>query len=106
MSKGYRRSAAPVGIEFVCDLKDANKDCDLIIASGVFEHIPDLGSLLVQLVGKLRPGGFFYARTVYALPIMRMFRVEMSYPAHVHDLGDEFLGNLPKWFAITNHGNS
>jgi SAM-dependent methyltransferase len=89
-----------VRVEFIRDVYEANDQCDLVIASGVFEHVPDLGSLLRQLVGRMREGGYLYARTVYALPFMRTFGVDMSYPAHVHDLGDAFWGNLPAWFPV------
>jgi SAM-dependent methyltransferase len=89
-----------VAIEYLRELTDAAGDCDLIIASGVFEHIPGLASVLPALVGKLRPGGSLYARTLYSLPLMRIFGMDMKYPAHVHDLGDEFWGNLPKWLPV------
>jgi hypothetical protein len=89
-----------VNIEYVRELRDSHQDCDLIIASAVFEHIPDLALVLPELIGKLRIGGALYARTAFNLPLMRLFGLDMNYPAHVHDLGDEFWGNLPKWLSV------
>ncbi len=89
-----------VDIQYVRELKDVADGSDLIIASAVFEHIPGLAAVLTEVVGKLRPAGSLYARTPYWLPFMRLFRLEMVYPGHVHDLGDRFWGNLPKWFPL------
>ncbi|MBI3709250.1 MAG: methyltransferase domain-containing protein [Proteobacteria bacterium] len=88
-----------VAVEYLRELTDAAGDCDLVIASGVFEHIPDLGGVLTELVGKLRPGGSLYARTLYSLPLMRLFGFPMVYPAHVHDLGDKFWSAVPHWLS-------
>ncbi len=89
-----------VDIEYLRDLKEAPTNCDLVIASGVFEHVPDLRGTLIQLVNKLRMGGVLYARTMYSLPLMRLFGFKMVYPAHVHDLGDRFWSSVPKWLPI------
>ena len=37
---------------------------------------------------------FLYARTPYMLPFMKMVGFGMTYPAHVHDLGDRFWGKF------------
>ncbi len=87
-------------VQHVRELKDAPDGSDLIIASAVFEHIPNLAAVLTEIVGKLGPAGSLYARTPYLLPFMRLFGFEMVYPGHVHDLGDRFWGNLPKWFSV------
>jgi SAM-dependent methyltransferase len=89
-----------IDLEFISDLRNARGNCDLIIASAVFEHIPDLASVIPQVIEKLRRGGFLYARTPYMLPFMKMIGLDMTYPGHVHDLGDRFWGNVPNWLSI------
>jgi methyltransferase family protein len=98
--EGEPAQSSSVNIEFVHDLRNARGNCDLIIASAVFEHIPDLASVIPQVIGKLRLGGFLYVRTPYMLPFMKIIGLDMTYPGHVHDLGDRFWGNLPKWSSI------
>jgi SAM-dependent methyltransferase len=94
------RTDGRVAIEYLTDLGDAEDGADLVIASAVFEHIPDLRTVLPAVAAKMRPGGYLYARTPYMLPFMKMLRVDMTYPGHVHDLGDRFWGTLPSWLAV------
>src|SRR5262249_46465328 len=68
-----------VSVEYLRQLRDSHQDCDLIIASAVLEHIPDLASVLPELIGKLRMGGALYARTAFNLPLMRLFGLDMNY---------------------------
>ena len=68
---------------------------DFVIASAVMEHIPEGRLILEQLLGKVRPGGIFYARTPCVAPFMRLVerlgrRWDLTFPAHVHDLGQAF----------------
>jgi SAM-dependent methyltransferase len=94
------RRSGDVEVAFVRDLIHVHSSCDLIVASAVFEHVPGLGAILPALAQKLKPGGYLYARTAYNLPLMLVFGLHMPYPAHVHDLGDAFWGNLPNWFPL------
>lgn len=89
-----------ISIKFVNNLDDATPNCDLIIASAVFEHIPDLLSTLPKIFQKLRPGGILYARTPYMYPMIKFLHFDMTYPGHVHDLGDEFWSTLPSWLPV------
>jgi SAM-dependent methyltransferase len=68
---------------------------DLVIASAVMEHIVAPRPVLTALVSKVKPGGYFYARTPYVTPFMRLLerfgrRWDLTFPAHVHDLGQAF----------------
>ena len=73
---------------------------DLVLASAILEHIPELGSVLRALGEALARGGFFYARTPYALPLTRLFpRLDLTYPAHVHDMGSEFWNRFGETFG-------
>jgi SAM-dependent methyltransferase len=98
--EGKAGRAGAVAMRFFHDLSAGSGDCDLVIASGSFEHVPGLASVLPGLVDKLRPGGMLYARTAHLLPLMKIFGFDMNYPAHVHDLGDEFWGRVPHWLPV------
>ena len=72
---------------------------DLVIASAVIEHIPELRPVLDKLFSALKVGGCFYARTPYVFPLMRLAsalntKFDFTYPAHVHDLGAKFWSNI------------
>jgi SAM-dependent methyltransferase len=88
-----------IEIEHIRELRSSEDNCDLIIASAVTEHIPHLGPVLRDLAGKLRPGGALYVRTPYVRPFLKA-GIDFYYPAHVHDLGDEFWGRLPETLSL------
>jgi len=75
------------------------KDCDLVLASGILEHIPYPQKDLIRLLRALRPGGVFYARTPCVASLFRILQriglpVDFIYPAHVHDMGEAY------WLSI------
>ena len=73
---------------------------DLVLASAILEHIPDLGVLIPKLYAAISPQGFFYARTPYAIPLTKLFaRLDLTYPAHVHDLGICFWNRFCETFG-------
>jgi SAM-dependent methyltransferase len=89
-------------ISLICreklDTADA-KDCDLVLASGILEHIPYPQSDLARLLSAMRPGGLFYARTPFAAPLFRILQriglpTDFTYPAHVHDMGETYWSNI------------
>lgn len=64
---------------------------DLVIASAILEHIPDVRGTLQALLRRVAPGGWFYARTPYWRPLLRWLpRADLTFPGHVHDIGPEF----------------
>jgi SAM-dependent methyltransferase len=64
---------------------------DLVLASAILEHIPFVHDTLRDLFARIAPGGFFYARTPYNLPLVRVYRgYNLLFPAHVHDMGIKF----------------
>ena len=82
-------------------LAGATGPYDLVVASAVVEHIPDLHPVLRTLFGLVRPGGVFYARTPYVLPIARLLgKLDFSYPGHVHDLGVGFWSRIMETFRL------
>jgi len=73
------------------ELSNVTSQFDLVLASAILEHIPDLQPVLQGLLNAIKPGGFFYARTPYSLPMKRLFKdYDMLFPRHVHDLGAPF----------------
>jgi hypothetical protein len=73
---------------------------DLVLASAVLEHVPDLHRLLPALLDALPAGGLFYARTPYSIPLTKLLpALDLGYPAHVHDLGIPFWHCAQETFA-------
>lgn len=66
---------------------------DLVIASAVLEHIPHPRPVLERLLAAT--GGVFYARTPWVLPLARCMPLDLTYPGHVHDMGQGFWDRLP-----------
>lgn len=73
---------------------------DLVLASAILEHVPELHALLAALYDATAPGGLFYARTPYSVPLRRLVpRLDLAYPAHVHDLGSPFWNRFEETFS-------
>ena len=90
------------GVSLAChatlDSADA-KDCDLVLASGILEHIPYPQKDFARLLVAVRPGGVFYARTPNVASLFRILQriglpVDFTYPAHVHDMGEAYWSNV------------
>lgn len=74
---------------------------DIVLASAVTEHIPELNAVLKLLFGMIEPGGYFYARTPYMNNLIAFMRfIDFVYPAHVHDLGASFWNRINKTFHL------
>jgi len=74
---------------------------DLVVASAVLEHVPDVHDVFRGLFGAVRRPGTFYARTPYVEPLLRLSKkVDVTYPAHVHDMGDRFWGRVVETFGL------
>lgn len=74
---------------------------DLVIASAVLEHVPQLNPVMRKLFGLVVPGGYFYARTPYILPLARLVKaMDITYPAHVHDMGSQFWDRVRETFGL------
>ena len=74
---------------------------DIIIASGVIEHIPSPGADIYRLFSLLKKNGICYFRTPYIYPLRKdlsRFGIEYDnlYPAHIWDLGGKFWQRLPQ----------
>jgi 2-polyprenyl-3-methyl-5-hydroxy-6-metoxy-1,4-benzoquinol methylase len=72
---------------------------DIIIASAVLEHIPDLNGTVKMLMAHAAHKAFFYARTPFISPLKRILRgIDACYPSHVHDLGASFWNRFVETF--------
>lgn len=74
---------------------------DLILASAILEHIPDAYSAITRLLASARRGTFLYVRTPYIAPLARIIpRIDITYPAHVHDMGPRFWSRFAATFDV------
>lgn len=88
-----RGAPAPIEsrIEVADDVSMVDGRFGIVLASASLEHVPRLDTLLPRLWERVAPNGFFYARTPWVAPILRLFPdFDFGFPAHVHDLGAPF----------------
>jgi SAM-dependent methyltransferase len=82
-----------------------------IIASAVIEHLAQPKPAMNDLLNLLSIGGLFYARTPYIVPLTRLMhligvKLDFTFPAHIHDLGQDFwesyftMGICPGHFSV------
>ncbi len=70
---------------------------DVVLASAVIEHLPNLREVVQRLLELRAPESVFYARTPCDAPLQRWFPgYRVRWPRHLHDLGPEF------WAQFTN----
>jgi 2-polyprenyl-3-methyl-5-hydroxy-6-metoxy-1,4-benzoquinol methylase len=83
-------------------LTDVDSTFDLILASAILEHIPDVHSSFRTLVSKAGKGAYMYARTPFVVPLARLLGgLEITYPAHVHDMGSAFWNRVIDTFELS-----
>jgi 2-polyprenyl-3-methyl-5-hydroxy-6-metoxy-1,4-benzoquinol methylase len=83
------------------ELRDVGGDYDLILASAVLEHVPQVNAVIRTLATLARPGAYFYARTPFMIPLARLIRkFDLTYPAHVHDMGSSFWNRFVQTFEL------
>jgi SAM-dependent methyltransferase len=74
---------------------------DIVIASAILEHVPDVNPVFRKVLGAIAPGGYLYARTPYVLPFARLIpRLDLTFPAHVHDMGSSFWNRVVEVFGF------
>jgi hypothetical protein len=77
----------------------ADQRFHLVLAGAILEHLPEPAEITRKLLGLLAPGGCFYARTPYVVPLLHMCRrvnlaFDFTFPGHFHDLGQDFWENI------------
>jgi SAM-dependent methyltransferase len=91
-------------VSHAASLEEVAGEFDLVLASAVFEHIPELNKVLQQIFTLVVPGGFLYARTPYVLPFKKWFvNFDIYFPMHVHDLGNFFWNYMLKNLHLAGH---
>ncbi len=76
------------------------KNCHIVIASASLEHVPYPYPVIKKLYSLLQPGGYFYVRTPFVSPFMKLWDMfDFGYPAHLHDLGPAFWNSFVRIFA-------
>lgn len=81
---------------------------DLVLASAIIEHLPQPKETVTRLIRLLDDGGIFYARTPYAVPLIRLYRIlgkkwNFMYPMHLHDLGSDFWNPFLLKMSLDEH---
>jgi 2-polyprenyl-3-methyl-5-hydroxy-6-metoxy-1,4-benzoquinol methylase len=91
----------PISVRGHRDLDEVEGDYDLILASAVLEHVPQVNGVIRRLVASARPGAYFYARTPFMIPLARLIgKFDLTYPAHVHDMGSSFWNRFVQTFDL------
>jgi len=82
-------------------LDDVIGQVDILIASAILEHIPDLHTDMKKMFPLVAPGGYFYARVPYLMPFKKIFKgLPMLYPMHVNDLGPSYWNRIIKRYKL------
>ena len=90
-----------IKFEFKEKLEDLSKKYNIVLASSVLEHIPQINKTIKSLFNLIEKDGFFYARTPYMSPFKKVFKkIDLSYPGHVHDLGASFWNRFIDTFQL------
>ena len=75
---------------------------DIILASAIFEHLPDAHAAIRQVTARAGRRAYMYARTPFVLPLARLLpMIDITYPAHVHDMGSAFWGRFAATFDLS-----
>ncbi len=84
-------------LEFILvdDFLKSDEMYDIVLASAVLEHIPNLQFIFKRLMNAGTPGALFYARTPFEAPLVKLLPFhKINWPIHVHDIGPDFWDNL------------
>lgn len=87
-------------LKHVDSIYDLNEQkYDIIIASAILEHVPNLREDFEKLISLMGEGGFMYIRTPYKYPLFKLLRtfgveLDLQFPQHIWDLGKKFYEGL------------
>ena len=84
------------------ELNGACGKFDIVMASAVLEHLPFPGEAIRRLLSRVAPGGCFYARHPWIVPMMSAARrfgiaIDFTFPGHLSDFGGGF------WLKFIDH---
>ncbi|MDT5260976.1 MAG: hypothetical protein QOD10_6056 [Mycobacterium sp.] len=90
-----------VSIDGYRDLASVEGGYDLILASGIFAHIPDAHTAIRQVIARAGRCAHMYARTPFIVPLARIIPlIDITYPGAVHDLGSVFWARFIETFGM------
>src|ERR1035441_3030807 len=80
-------------------LPESTEGFDVVIGSGIVEHIPHPREIVLGLLNSVRADGRAYFRTPAISSVIKLaarfgMDIDFTYPAHVHDMGQSFWENL------------
>ena len=75
---------------FVDEFLETDEHYDIIVASAVLEHIPDLQAILKRLLRSGEVDTLVYARCPFEVPLASLAGYRIRWPVHVHDIGPDF----------------
>ncbi len=97
----WARNESGIPLRGVLRLEEAPGPFAVVLASAVFEHVPELHATARAVFSRVARGGAFYARTPYLAPFGAVFpSLDLTFPAHVHDLGPAFWGRVADTFGL------
>jgi hypothetical protein len=86
-----QRSDPEIRFRDVAEFETLSQPYDIVLASAVLEHLPDLPGTARKLLSLCSSGGLFYARTPFEAPLARLVPgYAIRWPRHLHDLGPRF----------------
>lgn len=88
-------------VEYKKNINEIECKYDIVLASAIFEHIPELNDVIVKIFKAIKKEGYLYTRTPYMLPLTSLSKsLDLTYPAHVHDLGSQFWDRAIETFQL------
>jgi 2-polyprenyl-3-methyl-5-hydroxy-6-metoxy-1,4-benzoquinol methylase len=86
------------------ELENVEGGFDIVLASAILEHLPDAHTAIRRLTSLTTKRAYMYARTPSVLPIARLITsIDITYPAHVHDMGSAFWNRFTRTFDLDAH---
>ena len=83
-------------------LEEIHSKFDLVIASAILEHVPNIGECIKLLLENISVSGVMYARAPYIAPFLKLgVPVDMTFPVHMHDIGPTFWARFNQTFRVT-----
>lgn len=97
--KGYEKKN--INIKYGTDINILHGKYNIVLASAILEHIPEVNPVLKKLFSFVAPGGYFYARTPDRYALKKIIKsLDFKFPQHVHDMGSSFWNRIVETFNI------
>ena len=90
-----------ISVSHVPTFEQIEGQYDLVVASAILEHVPEVHPVIRKLFASIAGRGYFYARTPFVAPFARVLpNLDLSYPGHVHDMGSGFWNRVTDIFSL------